>query len=392
MSGLAAILFLTGAGFAFYIVVGYPLLLAGLARWRPKPVRKRYTDSTVTVLLTVYNGEQWIRAKLESILRLDYSRPRMQILAISDGSTDQTDNIVTEFRAQGVELVRVPHGGKAAALNAGMARATGEILFFTDVRQPLEPDALRQLVACLGDPAVGGASGHIVFVKSDGGGEADVGLYWRLEKWLRDKLTAVDSLLVATGCIYALRRKLARPLPAGALIDDAYLPLAAILAGYRFVFERQAIAYDYPTQLDVEFQRKVRTLAGLFQVVHSYPRLLNVSTPVGFHFFSYKLGRLLLPYALLLMAVCGFWLPRPWAEAAIGGQVLLYGLAAVDHWVPTDFALKRLSAVCRTFVVLIAAAFCAGSILFVPAGRLWKETRVKRGLSPARAKARPPRI
>jgi cellulose synthase/poly-beta-1,6-N-acetylglucosamine synthase-like glycosyltransferase len=301
----------------------------------------------------------------------------MQILAISDGSTDKTDSIVKEFRAEGVELLRVPHGGKAAALNAGMARATGEILFFTDVRQPLEPDALRHLVACLGDPAVGGASGHIAFIKSDGGGEADVGLYWRLEKWLRDKLTMVDSLLVATGCVYALRRQLARPLPAAALIDDAYLPLAAIFGGYRFVFERRAIAYDYPTQLDVEFQRKVRTLAGLFQLVGSYPRLLNVFSRVGFHFFSYKLGRLVLPYALLLMAVSGFWLPRPWAEAAIAGQVLLYGLAALDHWVPAAFALKRFSAGCRTFVVMIAAAFCAGSILFVPASRLWKETRVK---------------
>jgi hypothetical protein len=85
------------------------------------------------------------------------------------------------------------------------------------------------LVACLGDPAVGGASGHIVFVQSDGGGEADVEIYGRFEKWLRDKLTAVDSLLVATGCIYALRRELARPLPAAALIDDAYLPLAPSL-------------------------------------------------------------------------------------------------------------------------------------------------------------------
>ena len=353
------------------------MLLAVWARWRPKPVRKNFADKTVTVLLAVYNGEKWIRAKLKSILQLDYPRPRMQILVISDGSTDQTDRLVTEFRREGVQLLRVPHGGKAAALNAGMAQATGEILFFTDVRQPLEPDALHHLVACLGDPAVGGASGHIVFVKSDAGGEADVGVYWRFEKWLRDKLTAVDSLLVATGCVYALRRDLAQPLPAAALIDDAYLPLAAIFGGYRFVFERQAIAYDYPTQLDVEFQRKVRTLAGLVQVVRSYPRLLNVFTRVGFHFFSYKLGRLLLPYALLLVAVSGFWLPRPWAEAAIGGQMLLYGLAAVDHWLPARLALKRLSAVCRTFVVLIAAAFCAGSILFVPAGRLWKETRVK---------------
>jgi cellulose synthase/poly-beta-1,6-N-acetylglucosamine synthase-like glycosyltransferase len=376
---MAVILFVAGAGFAFYIVAGYPLLLALLAWWRPKPVHKRFTDATVTILLAVYNGEKWIRAKLESILQLDYPRTRLQTVIISDGSTDETDNIVQEFRAEGVELLRVPHGGKAAALNAGMARATGDILFFTDVRQQLEPDALRRLVECLGDPAVGGASGHIVFVKSDGGGVADVGLYWRYEKWLRDKLTAVDSLLVATGCVYALRRKLARPLRPDALIDDAYLPLAAIFGGYRFVFERRAVAYDYPTELDVEFQRKVRTLAGLFQLVTSYPRLLNVFAPVGFHFFSYKLGRLLLPYAFLLMAASGFGLPRPWAQAAVGAQLVLYGLAAVDHWIPAGLGLKRLSAVCRTFVVLIAAAFCAGSILFVPAGSLWKETRVKAG-------------
>ena len=375
MTRLATILFLAGTGFALYIIAGYPLLLAVVARWRPKTVRKQYIDRTVTVLLVVYNGEKWIRAKLESILQLEYPRARMQILTISDGSTDQTDAIAAEFRAEGVELLRVPHGGKAAALNVGMARATGEILFFTDVRQKLEPDALRQLVACLGDPAVGGASGHIVFEK-EGGGEAGVGLYWQIEKWLRDKLTAVDSLLVATGCIYALRRSLARPLPVEALIDDAYLPLAAIFQGYRFVFEREAIAHDYPTELEMEFQRKVRTLAGLYQLVGSYPRLLNIFTPVGFHFFSYKLGRLLLPYALLLTAASSFWLPRGWAEAALGGQALVYGLAAVDHWIPAESVLKRLSSACRTFVVMMAAAFCAGSILFVPAGRLWKETRV----------------
>ena len=372
---MAWICFLAGAGFVLYVVAGYPLLLAGLARWKPKPVHKQFSEKSVTVLLAVYNGERWIRAKLESILRLDYPRERMEILVISDGSTDETDAIAGQFRTQGVELLRVPHAGKAAALNAGMTRATGEILFFTDVRQCLEPDALRQLVACLGDPEVGGVSGQILLVAGKGE-EADVGLYWRFEKWLRDRLTEVDSVLVATGCIYALRRELARPLPPAALIDDAYLPLAVVLQGYRFVFERLAIAYDYPTRLEVEFQRKVRTLAGLLQVVRSYPGLLNVFRPVGFHFFSYKLGRLFLPYAVLLVAVSSFWLPRGWAQAAIVAQLVLYGLAALDHWIPAGSACKRLSAVCRTFLMLIVAAFCAASILFLPADALWKQTRV----------------
>jgi cellulose synthase/poly-beta-1,6-N-acetylglucosamine synthase-like glycosyltransferase len=373
---MAVTLFLLGAGFAAYILVGYPLLLAALARFRAKPVRKHFEPLAVTVLLAVYNGEKWMRAKLESLLKLDYPRGRLQILVISDGSTDGTDAIATGFAAAGVELLRVPHGGKAQALNAGMARATGDAVFFTDVRQPLHPAALRHLVACLGDPAVGGASGQIVIATGDGR-EADVGLYWRYEKWLRQKLTEAGSLLVATGCIYILRRSLARPLPPGTLIDDAYLPLSAVLEGYRFVFERQAIACDYPTALDTEFRRKVRTLAGLYQLVGAYPRLLNVFTPVGFHFFSYKLGRVLLPYALLLMAASAFGLPAPWAALALAAQAFFYGLAAVDHWIPAGWPAKRLSSVCRTFVVLMAAAFCAASILFVPAGRLWKETQVK---------------
>ncbi len=377
MISLAVVLFLLGAGFAVYVVAGYPMLLVVLAHWKPRPLRRSFTDATVTVMLAVYNGEKWIRAKLESILRLNYPHSRMHILVISDGSTDRTDPIVREFESEGVELMRVPHGGKAAALNAGMRHANGEILFFTDVRQELDPDALRNLVECLGDAEVGGASGQIVFTQTNGGREADVGLYWRFEKWLRDQLTASGSLLVATGCVYVLRRNLARPLPTDALVDDAFLPLAAVFSGYRFVFERRAIAYDYPTELNVEFARKVRTLAGLFQVVDAYPKLLNVFTPVGFHFFSYKLGRLLLPYAFLSMAISSFWLPQPWSAMAVTAQASFYALALINDLLPDRCVLKRVSSVCRTFVVLIAAAFCAGSVLFVPAGGLWKETKVK---------------
>ncbi len=374
---MALLLFLLGAGFAAYVVAGYPLLLAALARFRSKPIRKRFEPLRVTVLMAVYNGEKWIRAKLDSILQQNYPRDRVQILVISDGSTDRTEAIATEFRAAGVECLRVPHGGKALALNAGMARATGDVLFFTDVRQPLHPEALRHLVACLGDPNVGGASGEIDIATGGASGEADVGLYWRYEKWLRQKLTETGSLLVATGCIYVLRRTVARPLPPDTLIDDAYLPLSAILEGYRFVFERQAIAYDYPTALHTEFRRKVRTLAGLYQLVGNYPRLLNLFTSTGFHFFSYKLSRVLLPYAMLLMAASAFWLPAPWAAVTLAVQAFFYGLAAIDHWVPAGSLVKRLSSVCRTFVVMLAAGLCAAAILFVPASRLWKETKVQ---------------
>ena len=371
---VASAVFLLSAAFAFYIIFGYPLLLSLLARRRPRPVRKKLQFHAVSVLLAVHNGEKWVREKIGGLLSLDYPRELLQILVISDGSTDQTDTIVQEFAPQGVELLRVPKAGKAQALNAGMARARGDILFFTDVRQPLAPACLKNLVACFGDPTVGGATGHIVFI--DDRQAVHTGMYWRYEKWIRRNQTLVDSLLVATGCIYALRRDLATPIPPDLLIDDAFLPLNAVLRGYRFVFEEEAVAYEYYTALDIEFHRKLRTLAGIYQLLWIYPALLNPAHRMWLDFVSHKLGRVLLPFALLAIAASSFWLPGPAAAAALAAQALFYLLALVDPWLPHRFPLKPLSSVARTFVVLMTAALLAVRIFFVPAAALWRETRV----------------
>ena len=163
MHSLAAVVFLASLSFTIYILFGYPLLLAVLARNEHK-IRKRFEPQDVSILLTVYNGEKWIRDKLRSILDLDYPPQLIAVTVISDGSTDRTDEIVRGFAGQGVELLRVPRGGKAAALNAGLRAARGRILFFTDVRQPLDPGCLKSLVACLGDPSVGAACGQVYFL------------------------------------------------------------------------------------------------------------------------------------------------------------------------------------------------------------------------------------
>src|SRR5262249_27307012 len=153
---------------------------------------------------------------------------------LSDGSTDRTHEEVRRFISRAnVHLIVLPRGGKAAALNAGIARATGEILFMTDVRQQLAPDSLNHLVACFADPEVGVVSGELVIREGVGQEEASVGLYWKYEKWIRKQLTRVDSVLGATGCIYAMRRELATPLPENTLVDDMFLPLAAFFRGYR---------------------------------------------------------------------------------------------------------------------------------------------------------------
>jgi cellulose synthase/poly-beta-1,6-N-acetylglucosamine synthase-like glycosyltransferase len=371
--------FAASVAFVLYILLGYPLLLGWQARRRGKPVDKRPVLKSVSVLLPVHNGEAWLRQKLESILALDYPRELLQVLVISDGSDDGTEEIARQFALLGVELVSVPRGGKALALNEGMRRARGEILFFTDVRQALDPASLRSLVACFADSTVGVASGELVIRRGGTSEEANVGLYWEYEKWIRKQQSRVDSMLGATGCIYAMRAGLAGPLPEGTILDDVYLPLRAFFRGYRIVFEAGARAYDYPTSLDSEFRRKVRTQAGVYQVIGAYPALLGWKNRMWSHFVSQKLGRLLLPWFMPAILVSSFGLPGTWRTLALGAHLVFYGLLLVDPLLPERFPLKRLSSPARTVFVLLLAAFCAAFVLWLPVRNVWGQTKVNTG-------------
>ena len=220
------------------------------------------------------------------------------------------------------------------------------------------------------------ASGELVIRAGPGLEEASVGLYWKYEKWIRKQLSRLDSVLGATGCIYAMRRQLAAPLPEDTLNDDMYLPLGAFFRGFRVILDDSALAFDYATPLASEFRRKVRTLAGVYQIVRFYPALLGPRNRMWIHFFSHKLARLLMPWAMIAAAVASFGLPAPWNVWAIGAQAAACILALLDVWLPANFPLKRLTSPVRTFAVLMTASLCALGILFVPPRVLWKETRV----------------
>lgn len=374
---VAETVFLASVLFCVYTIGVYPLLLALRARWRPRPVVRGDSPMHVSVILPVFNGERWIDAKLKSLLALNYPPELVEILVVSDGSTDATDSIVADYAGKGnVHLLPIRRQGKAVAINAALACAKGEILFFTDVRQLLHPDSLRNLIACFADPTVGVVSGELVIRDSAGIEEASVGLYWKYEKWIREQLSRVDSVMGATGCIYAMRQKLATRLPKGTLVDDMYLPLGAFFQGYRIILENSALAYDYPTQLSSEFRRKVRTLAGVYQIIGQYPALLGPSNRMWIHFLSHKLARLGLPYALIAAVVASFYLPGRLEVAALSGQALFYLVAFADYLLPSRNPLKRITSPVRTFMVLMAASFCAVAILFVPSQSLWKETQV----------------
>lgn len=364
-------LFLFCCAALLYVIAGYPALLALQARWRGRAHTVSCIQPGVSVLLPAHNGEGWIQQKLESIQGLAYPAEKLHVLVIADGCTDRTAEIARRFP---VELIELPQkSGKAAALNRGMEHAQSEILFFTDVRQPLEPDALQQLVNHFADPRVGVVTGELIIRDGTTLEEANIGLYWKYEKWIRKHLSQVDSVLGATGCIYAMRRSLAKPLPAGTLLDDVHLPMHAFFAGSRIVMEERARAYDIPTGLEAEFWRKVRTQAGIYQLLRHFPQLLWPGTRMWAHFVSYKFGRLMLPFLLLGMAVGSLQLPAPWRGMAVGSQLLFYGLAIGNRWIPAQGGIvKKISAAVSAFVVLVGAAFCGAGILVFPPERLWK--------------------
>jgi cellulose synthase/poly-beta-1,6-N-acetylglucosamine synthase-like glycosyltransferase len=196
--------------------------------------------------------------------------------------------------------------------------------------------------------------------------------------WARERQTRIDSIFNTTGCIYAMRRKLAMPLRPDTLSDDAALPLLAFFKGYRVIFDRQAIAVDYPAVAGTEFKRRWRNLAGLWQTFARFPQLFSSKNRMRFHFLSHKLGRLVLPWAILLTIVGTLLLPgSPMRWFLLGAGAIFFLLALVDGFFPKGFPLKRLSSPARTFVTMNAASMAGLVVFFIEPTRLWLPTRVK---------------
>ena len=207
-------------------------------------------------------------------------------------------------------------------------------------------------------------------------------LYWRYELWVRALHSAIWSMFNTTGCLYAMRRELCLPLPKGTIGDDAVLPLAAYLRGFRIVFDPAAVAHDFATKEGTDWKRRMRTLSGMWQVYSIYPRLLFFPHRMWLHFLSHKLGRLLLPWAILGTLVAAFFLPgSPWKWLAIGVQLGVVFAAFLDPLVPDSMPGKRLISLCRTFVVLNYAALLSVQVLFVSPLKLWGVTKVDRATS-----------
>jgi cellulose synthase/poly-beta-1,6-N-acetylglucosamine synthase-like glycosyltransferase len=365
-------LFWISAAVVAYVYAGYPLLLAAWARMTPRREVRRQTlpgqGSGVSIVIAARDEAGRLPARIRNLLSIDYPPGRRQIIVVSDGSTDNTEAALVPFTPE-VEVVTVPAGGKASALNAGVARARFDVLVFADARQTFAPDTLTALVAPFADSRIGCVTGELILGCESGGrrlladrradaapvaggperrsaaerrghlsstaGDA-VGLYWRYEKTLRRLESRVHSPLGATGAVYALRRNLWRPLPAGTLLDDVLAPMRGVLAGFRIVFEPAARAFDTtPPDAAAEGRRKLRTLAGNFQILRLEPRLLvPFVNPVWVQYVSHKVGRLVVPYALVSLFAASLALAGThlFYAVALGAQCAAYLLGGYGAW------------------------------------------------------------
>lgn len=384
MSFLAVGVFAVCGAVCAYLYVGYPALVWALARRRPRPVRAAPITPAVTLVVPVYNEEEVLEVKLRNCLELDYPREGLEVLVVSDGSTDRTEEIAEAWRQRGVRLLRLPRGGKAQALNAGARAARGEILVLTDANASLERRALRHLVAPFADPEVGAVCGRKLYRVAPGADAtaAGEGLYWRFDQWQKEQESRLGSVFAADGTLYAVRRELYPPIEDPAQADDIAISTRVVLQGKRLVLAPEAIAIeDPPVDGREELRRKIRVTN------HSVRALLNLRSALwssGFYsveLLSHKLLRHLSPFFLLGLLASSLALAasHPVLLAVAALQVAAYGLAGVGFLLRRRrWGRSRILSTPYYFAMVNTAAFLG--VLSVLGGRRLRQWAPRGGL------------
>lgn len=318
----------------FYTYFGYPLVIGWLARVSGKAVRRGDQTPTVSLIVPIYNGEEYLRRKIDNTLDLDYPKERLQLLFVSDGSTDHTNEILEAARSEGIEpILLFQRVGKSVAQNAALQRATGEILVFCDGSVYLRPDSLRKLVRNFADAEVGCVSGQDESVSGDQDGTTEsAGLYTRYEIRIRNWEMRVSTLFVVGGCFYGVRRELREPLEPWQA-DDLLVPLRLAKLGHRVVCDEEAIALVRRSKdVTTEFRRRVRTFLNGINVFLIERDILNPFKfgLLAFQFWSHKLLRWLVPLLMVLLLVANAALLDRGSgyQVFFVGHVLFYLMAA----------------------------------------------------------------
>jgi cellulose synthase/poly-beta-1,6-N-acetylglucosamine synthase-like glycosyltransferase len=296
------ILWLSAAALV-YTYAGYPLLLLIVSQLRSREVRRSAFEPSVTVIITAYNEERDLAAKLENTLALDYPRELLEIIVASDCSLDRTDEIAQDFADRGVRLVRQPQRlGKTEAQNMAVAEARGEIILFSDATSLYERDVLRVMMPSFADPTVGCVAGRLIYVDpSDSRVGRGARSYWSYETFLKRHESRVWSLIGASGCLYAVRRSAYVPLYAEAC-SDFIIATKMVEQNLRAVYEPAAVCTEETNQqTDKELKMRVRVIAQTFTDLWRHRAMLNPfrSGFYGVQLLSHKVMRYAVPFFLI---------------------------------------------------------------------------------------------
>jgi cellulose synthase/poly-beta-1,6-N-acetylglucosamine synthase-like glycosyltransferase len=355
-----------------YVYFGYPALLAVLSALRPRAVREAEIFPRATFIIPAYNEERNIAAKIENSLAVDYPAEAIEVLVVSNGSTDATNTIVAQWRDKRVRLIALPEPGKMPALNEGARAATGEILVFTDADFFLDAHSLKEIARKFADPEVGGvcgARGPGMKREGDATGDGE-GLYGRWDKWQKVRESRIGSVFAADGLLYAIRKSLYVPVADADQADDIAISSQVVLQGYRLLFEPNATAWEKSVvNAEQEFGRKIRVTN------HSVRALLNLGSALftrGFYsveLLSHKLVRHFVPLFMIPLLAASILLGRVNAFYAFAliGQAAMYGLATLG-------ALLRNSALGHAKPFAVPYYFC-----FVNAAALFGILSIFRG-------------
>ena len=343
MTPVVSSLFWIGLVVIFYTYVGYAFVIFILAKLkaRPKQVAEASDDALpdVTVLVAAYNEEQCIEDKITNTLNLNYPKDKLSILFVTDGSTDNTPEIVKKFHA--VKLFHeFQRKGKIHAVNRVMKHVTTPVVVFSDANTLVNPDALRKIVRHYQDPHVGGVAGEKRIYKNnaDNASGSGEGFYWKYESFLKRKDAEVYSIVGAAGELFSIRTSLYEEPDENTIIEDFFLSLRICAKGYRFMYEPDAYALETASAaIDEEWKRKVRICAGGFQAMAKLKPLLNPFRygVLSFQYISHRVLRwTLAPFFLPLVFLANIWLAFTGSffyGLALAAQLLFYLMALAGY-------------------------------------------------------------
>jgi cellulose synthase/poly-beta-1,6-N-acetylglucosamine synthase-like glycosyltransferase len=384
MAGMAKLVFWLAALLLFYVYAGYPLLLAVIGLFvRSRRLEPGYCPR-LSVLIAAYNEEEAIARKIEQTLALEYPADKLEVLVLSDCSTDRTDEIVSSFPDKRVRLIRMSdRRGKTHAQNQGIKEATGEVIVFSDATAVYQAKALLYMACNYQDASVGAVSGRYQYFDPTDQSATGLGsmAFWNYENLIKKMQSRIHTITGCCGCIYSVRKVAYTELPAD-IISDLVQPLQAIKKGYRVVFEDRALAYEETTQsTSEEFAMRVRVVTRAMRGLLSVSDLLQPwkFAWIAFQLWSHKIMRWMVPlFLIVLLAANLLLLDLPLYRAILALQLFFYAAALLNMLLPLHRQWKPLG-IPLFFCTLNAAALV--SMVEICRGRkyvIWQTVRARR--------------